>query len=162
MTSAALRIVAMFPPQYQNIAKQFIKFGVVGGIGAVVDFGTYNVLTRVFEWNSTIPFLGQPFIVANFVSVFLAIVSNFILNKYWTFQDHEGHVAKQWSGYFALNTITFLLNQYLVSFFAFQVPLVATIFGSQKDNAAKAIAIGLILFVNFGGSKFFVFRKNKA
>jgi hypothetical protein len=33
------------------------------------------------------------------------------------------------------------------------------IFGDQKDNMAKVLAIGIILFVNFLGSKLFIFRK---
>ena len=68
-------------------------------------------------------------------------------------------MAKQWSSYFALNLVTFVLNQILTSFFTFRLALVAIVFGTQKDNAAKALAIGLILFVNFLGSKFLVFRK---
>lgn len=153
--------MAVVPVRYHKLIKQFIKFGITGAIGAVVDFGSYNLLTRALDWDAVINIAGMQFIAANLVSVFLAIISNFILNKYWTFRNHEQGVLKQWSGYFALNTFTFLLNQVLTSFFAFQVPVLIVIFGSQADNAAKALAIGLILFVNFIGSKLFIFR-NKA
>ena len=128
-------------------------------VGSTVDFGSYNILTRGLGWDTTFEVLGFEIIAANLVSVFLAITGNFVLNKYWTFRDTDTDVVKQWSSYFALNTATFVLNQIITSFFAFQVPLVALVFGGMKDNAAKAMAIGMILFVNFFGSKFFIFRK---
>ena len=91
--------------------------------------------------------------------MFLAIISNFVLNKYWTFDSKEGNVAKQWTGYFALNFVTWVLNQLLVSFFTFQVVFFEATFGDLRDIAAKVAAIGIILFLNFFGSKFLVFRQ---
>jgi len=161
LTALALRIVALAPPRYQNTTKQFIKFSITGVIGTVVDFGTFNILTRGFGWDDIYFVFGYEIIAANMVSVFLAIISNFMLNKYWTFQDSGEQVVQQWSKYFLLNAVTFVLNQILTSFFAFRLPIVETIFGSQKDNAGKALAIGIILFLNFAGSKFLVFRKQK-
>lgn len=163
MTSElALRLVAKLPPRYQNTAKQFIKFGVTGTIGAVVDFSTYAILTRGVGWVTLYSVAGYEISAANNVSVFLAIASNFIINKYWTFNSAGGNVAAQGIGYLILNIITWVLNQILMSFFAFQVPFFEAAFGDQKDFAAKVAAIGIILFVNFFGSKFIVFRKKPA
>jgi putative flippase GtrA len=102
---------------------------------------------------------GYEVIAANLVSVFLAILTNFLINKYWTFRNKEKAFMKQWSGYFVLNAFTFVLNQILTSFFAFRVPIIEALFGNQRDNVAKALAIGCILFLNFFGSKFLIFRK---
>ena len=153
------KIVVVVPLRYQNSAWQFLKFGVTGVIGAVVDFGTYFILTRLVGWDTIFYPLGYEIIAANLVSVTLAISSNFILNKYWTFRNTDRDVVKQWSGYFAMNAVTFVLNQILTSFFAFRVPIIASIFGSRKDYVAKALAIGLILFVNFLGSKLLIFKR---
>lgn len=148
------------PLPYQRAARQFLKFGMVGSVGALVDFGSYNILTRGFDWLLVLDVLGFKIIAANLISVLLAILSNFLLNKYWTFRNTEpGTAVRQGMGYFVLNGITFVLNQILTSFFAFHVPLVETIFRSQKDNAAKALSIGFILFINFFGSKFIIFRR---
>jgi putative flippase GtrA len=103
--------------------------------------------------------LGFEIIWANNISVFLAIVSNFMLNKYWTFRDKSTRVIRQWFGFFALNLLTWMLNQILVSIFVFRVPLTEAVFGNQKDNAGKVMAIGIILFLNFFGSKFLIFNK---
>jgi len=146
----------------QQSARQFIKFSVTGAIGALVDFSIYNFLTRGLGFTAFYLVLGQPIIVANNVSVLLAIISNFLINKYWTFRDKNIHVVRQWTGYFALNFVTWTLNQLLVSLFTFNVPLLEAIFGDMRDNVAKALAIGIILFFNFFGSKFLVFRKTPA
>lgn len=153
------RTVGALPLRYHNSARQFIKFIVTGSIGAIVDFSTYNILTRGLDWTSFYTVFGQPILLANNISVLLAIISNFLLNKYWTFRNLDTNVVQQGAGYFTLNAITWTLNQLLVSFFTFQVPLMVTLFGTQRDNAAKALAIGCILFINFFGSKFVIFRK---
>lgn len=158
LQSLAESLVERVPLRYQRSARQFIKFGITGTIGAVVDFSTFNFLKRGLGWDATYHVLGLELIAANNVSVFLAIVSNFILNKYWTFRDPSSQVAKQWTGYFLLNALTWALNQILVSVFT-TAPLMVAVFGSQSDNAAKALAIGLILSINFLGSKFLVFRR---
>jgi putative flippase GtrA len=148
------------PPRYQHLARQFLKFGLVGTVGAIVDFSSYNILTRGLGWQTVFEVLGYKIIAANLISVLLAILSNFLLNKYWTFRNREaGAAVKQGLGYFGLNGITFVLNQILTSFFTFHVPIVASLFGGQKDNAAKALSIGVILFINFLGSKFIIFRR---
>ncbi len=155
----ALKFIGLLPLRYQNTAKQFIKFAATGTVGAVVDFTSYTILTRAFDWTDTYFVFGYEIVAANNISVFLAIVSNFILNKYWTFQKRGGNIAGQGAGYLVLNIVTWALNQILMSFFAFRVPAFALLFGNVKDIAAKVAAIAVILFVNFLGSKFVVFRK---
>lgn len=162
IATLADKLVGKAPVRYQNAVRQFVKFGITGAIGAIVDFSSYNILTRGFEWTTILRPFGYEIIAANLVSVFLAITSNFLLNKYWTFRNQDKAVLRQWSGYFALNTFTFVLNQILTGFFAFRVPLMQQLFGEQTDNAAKALAIGAILFLNFLGSKFVVFRRKEA
>jgi putative flippase GtrA len=154
----AERLVRRLPWRYQRVARQFIKFGITGTIGATVDFTTYNLLFRGLGLTAFYTALGLNFTIANNISVFLAIMSNFILNKYWTFRDPSKQVGRQWVGYFTLNTFTWFLNQVLVAVFT-TLPLMTALFGSQRDNAAKALAIGLILSINFLGSKFLIFKK---
>ncbi len=154
------KILSFVPEQHRNTAKQFIKFGITGTIGAVVDFGTFGILTRGLNWTTTYNVLGTEVIAANNISVFLAICSNFIINRTWTFSSTEGSAAKQGMGYFILNIFTWTLNQIFVSLF-FNWQLFVDLFGDQRDLMAKAAAIIITLFVNFFGSKLFVFRKTE-
>ncbi len=158
LSATADRLLHFVPSRYQATAKQFIKFGITGTIGAVVDFGTYALLTRALGWTTRYTVLGTEIIAANNVSVFLAICSNFIINRTWTFHDVHGNAAKQGAGYLVLNVFTWALNQVLVALFS-DWGLFMALFGESRDFVAKALAIVLILFVNFFGSKFFIFRK---
>jgi len=154
-------LVKLAPAKYRTGAKQFIKFGITGTVGAIVDFSTYNLLTRGLGMTAFYTVLGLDVIVANNISVFLAIISNFVLNKYWTFRDKSDQVAKQWMGFFAFNAVTWVLNQILVAIFISRVAFFDTFFGAQEDNMAKVFAIGIILFINFFGSKFLIFKKQE-
>jgi len=158
--------------------RQFLKFGVVGGIGFVVDMGTYFVMTR-FLGVTTVFCLGKnayvanlasepsqscsyshaPLILATMFSVFLAIISNFILNKSWTFKGTGGNVTTQGASYFALNIFTWFLNQVLVAFFVTHLIYIERHFPHYIDIIAKILAVAIILFFNFFGSKFLVFKK---
>ncbi len=153
-------IISFVPAGHQKTAKQFIKFGITGTIGAIVDFATFALLTRVLGWTATYTLLGTEIIAANNVSVFLAICSNFIINRAWTFHDTEGSAAKQGTGYFILNAFTWALNQILVGLF-FKWTIFISLFGDNRDLVAKAVAIVIILFINFFGSKLFIFRHAK-
>ncbi len=57
---------------------RFLRFMVVGSIGAVVDLGVFNILSSL---------LGVPALIAQAISFSLAVVSNFIWNRFWTYPD---------------------------------------------------------------------------
>lgn len=54
------------------------KFAAVGGFGAVVQLGSLQLLR-----------LTLPYQLANFFSIELAVLSNFLLNNVWTFSDKK-------------------------------------------------------------------------
>jgi putative flippase GtrA len=60
---------------------RFLKFAFVGIIGAVIDFGVFNLLLALTP---------IPSIWASAISFILAVVSNFIWNRYWTYPDARG------------------------------------------------------------------------
>ncbi len=159
ITGRAEQLIQKLPERYQRTARQFIKFGLTGSLGAVIDYSSYITITRGFDWKEIYSIFGYKIIGANVASVLLAMSTMFFINKYWTFRNTSEKVLQQGTRYFALNFITFVLNQILTSFFAFHIPIISLLFGPQKDLVAKALAIGSILFINFFGSKFIVFRK---
>ena len=59
---------------------RFLKFAVVGAIGAVIDFGVMNLLTH---------FLGMELQWASIVSFVAAVASNFLWNRFWTFPESK-------------------------------------------------------------------------
>jgi putative flippase GtrA len=98
---------------------QILNFMVVGGIGYAINMLTYWPLTLVFK--SEVSFLGQHFYLPPFViSSLIAIISNYELNKIWTFKGwSERRLASLRYLSMALATLTidmaflYLLVQYL-------------------------------------------------
>jgi putative flippase GtrA len=68
----------MQSPRVQREFKRFVKFLVVGIIGAIVDFGTFNLLNSL---------LGVWSVLASALSFTAAITSNFFWNYFWTYPD---------------------------------------------------------------------------
>jgi dolichol-phosphate mannosyltransferase len=67
---------------------RMLSFMLVGGIGYIVNMAVYYPLTLWFQ--KTVTFLGQEFYLPPFlVSSFIAITSNYILNKRFTFGDYQ-------------------------------------------------------------------------
>ena len=124
----------------QDEVTRFMKFALVGALGAVVDFGVLNFLVLVAGW---------PKEYANLVSVTCAIFSNFIWNRLWTFPESRDRPLHTQFGQFALvNMIGLAVNQivFLITD--------ALIYGSLSPhpldyNLAKASAILVVLFWNF-------------
>ena len=133
----------------QDELARFGKFAVVGAIGAVVDFSVLNFLILGF---------GAPKFIANLVSVTCAIFSNFIWNRLWTFPESRERALHTQFGQFALvNLVGLVINQ--VVFLTVDAFVFGPIFGSPLDyNLAKAVAIIVVLFWNFGANRRWTYR----
>lgn len=129
---------------------RFLKFAVVGTIGAVVDFGILYLLHAVLGW---------PLALSNTISFTSAVISNFIWNRHWTYPDSRTKPITAQLGQFfvvnvagwAINTgILLALNGPLTSL-AGTLSMVATAETAHKlgYNAAKILATGVVMFWNF-------------
>jgi putative flippase GtrA len=129
--------------------KRFVKFAIVGGIGAAIDFGVLNLLILVFNWDK---------FYANLFSVSCAIISNFWWNRHWTFpesRDHDLHIS--FGKFAAVNLVGLVINQ--IVFVATDRFIFDPLFPHPIDyNLAKATAIGVVLFWNFGANRMWTYR----
>jgi len=136
---------------YQTNPKEFdrfIKFALVGFLGAVIDFSLLNLFRGVFEWG---------LFWANTASVSAAIVSNFVWNRLWTFPESRTRKKRTQLPQFVLvNLIGLLINNFIVvGVDALLVPYIGEPF---SYNVAKALAIGVVLFWNFGVNRLWTYR----
>ncbi len=133
----------------QNEFTRFLKFAIVGTLGAAVDFGVLNLLVLAF---------GVPKEYANLVSVSCAIFSNFIWNRLWTFPESRDHPLHISFGKFALvNLFGLAINQFV--FVTTDALVFAPAFPHPLDyNFAKAVAILVVLFWNFFVNRRFTYR----
>jgi putative flippase GtrA len=128
---------------------RFLRFAVVGGIGAVVDFGTFNLLATL---------LNVPAVWASVLSFTAAIVSNFIWNRYWTYPDSRSKaIVRQVMEFSAVSVTGLLIRtpifalsegpfQRLFESFSLDLALPPEFLG---HNMALALAVGVVMFWNF-------------
>lgn len=128
--------------------ERFIKFAIVGTIGAIIDFGLLNLMYKYFGW---------PLLWANTLSVSVAILSNFTWNRLWTYPESRLRPIRQQLPQFALiNIIGLGINNLIVVGLS---PVFANFIPGPWDyNLAKAIAIGVVLFWNFGVNRLWTYR----
>ena len=122
---------------------QGMKFIVAGLSGASIDFGVSGFLVEVFGVHPSVAYIPSGLAAVTFV---------FIFNKFVTFRSH-GHAADQTLRFIVVYSIAFALN-YLVALGLFWLGI--------HYMLAKAIAIGLIAFLNYVLSHGFIFRKSEA
>jgi putative flippase GtrA len=119
---------------------QLAKFAVVGASGYAVNLGVYAALLHA----------GLHFRLAAVVSFVVSAASNYVLNRIWTFRAERGHFAYQGMRFLVVSAVALAANQVWLTVF---VGL-----GSGKI-VAQAIAIVLVMPLNFLGNKLWSFRE---
>ncbi|RLC62223.1 MAG: hypothetical protein DRI80_06880 [Chloroflexota bacterium] len=141
---------------------RFIKFSIVGTIGAVVDFGILYLLHAV---------LGLHIALANTCSFTSAVLSNFTWNRYWTYPDSRSKpVRMQLVQFFAVNVVGWGINTGLLLLLRFpcvslvgnlgqhpSLALEAELVYKLGYNLAKAIATVVVLFWNFFVNRYWTY-----
>jgi putative flippase GtrA len=74
----------------RRLIAQFASFGVVGGVGVVVNLAIFNLL-RATVFSPERIHLGP--VIANIIATICAIFVNWIGNRYWTFRNQRRAVA---------------------------------------------------------------------
>ncbi len=86
----------------KTLIAQLLRFGMVGGIGFVVDIAVFNLLrTTVLSPES----IHEGPVLAKVASTSLAIIVNWLGNRYWTFGPHRRPRAVREGIEFALVSI---------------------------------------------------------
>lgn len=150
--------------EYQKEIIRFIKFSVVGTVGAVIDFGTLNLLVQLAGFSK---------VVANGCSFTVAVISNFIWNRLWVYPEtREQPLSGQFVQFFLVNVAGLLFNTAIfygsdewllgeAGALAGPVRVVAVSVGmSHFDfayNGAKILSTVLVLFWNFFANRMWTF-----
>ena len=130
--------------------KRFVKFATVGAIGAVVDLIVLNLLVQV---------VGMHELTANTISVATAIFSNFMLNRFWSFPESRSRAFfPQLRQYAIINVLGWGFNQLIFALMLYRVLPLFDITRPFDYNLAKMVAIGLVLFWNYGVNRLTTYR----
>jgi putative flippase GtrA len=125
----------------QTLLWKFIKFGIVGFSGVFVDFGITWLLKEKVRVNQYI---------ANSAGFMCAVVSNYILNRIWTFHSNDPGVAVQFSKFLLASLIGLALNNAII--YALNERLKVNFYVS------KLIATGIVMIWNFWANYTFTFK----
>lgn len=137
---------------------RFLKFAAVGAIGSVIDIVIMNFLTHLFNMR---------LVYAGTISLICAIISNFLLNRYWTYPDSRSrHFLHQLSMFFLVNVIGIVFR---IPILHFVEPVMASAFESMvhlshnsaeimAKNATLAFAIGVVMIWNFFINRYWTYN----
>jgi putative flippase GtrA len=85
--------------------ERFLKFAVVGAIGAVIDFGVLNLL-QSSVLSPAEPHLALKVALATGTAFTSAVTSNFVWNRYWTYPDSRSRsIQQQLVQFFIVNAV---------------------------------------------------------
>ena len=138
--------------------ERFLKFAVVGVIGAVIDFGVMNLLTQV---------AGMSLVPARTISFVCAVISNFIWNRYWTYPDSRSRpIGRQLIMFFAVNIAGVAIRIPILHFV--EPPLInlfenmnlSSPFSSEflAKNLTLALAVGIVMLWNFFVNRYWTYN----
>jgi putative flippase GtrA len=119
---------------------QLLKFGIVGGSGYLINLGVFAFLSGN---------LGVPHELAAIGAFGVAVSSNFLWNRYWTFGPGEGLAHQQAARFFTVSLASLALNLAVLEL------IVAS--SSISELAAQAIAVAVAMPFNFIGNKLWTF-----
>ncbi len=119
---------------------KFVKFGIVGASGVVVDFGITWLLKEKLRLNQYL---------ANSTGFMCAVLSNYFLNRIWTFHSQDSAVGLQFAKFFVVALVGLGINNALIYFFNEKQKL--------SFYISKAIATAIVMLWNFGANYLFTF-----
>lgn len=132
VAGAELQSINRMSDSIQSLFFKFLKFGLVGFSGLLLDFGVTFLAKEQLRWNKY---------VANSLGFLLATCSNYYLNRIWTFHSHDPEIGWQYSKFLAAAVVGLLLNNFIIYLLTERAKL--------NFYVSKFIAIILVFFWNF-------------
>lgn len=141
-------------------AERFAKFLVVGSVGFIIDFGTLTFLVEVVDLPGLVSNNSQfsetlGLVIANTISFSLAVLSNFTLNRYWTYPESRGKRKRvQLPQFSVVSVIGLILSNTILALttpiFNWLISTIPFLQGSVSGYMpAKILATIVVLFWNF-------------
>ena len=149
------RVRRRVPPTHRKEAKRFIKFAIVGSIGFLIDTGTLYVLVFLLGMHGD---AQRP--LAKGISFVLAVTSNFIWNRSWTYPESRSKpLSKQMAQFFTMNLIGLGINLGVFTIVdSLLVPLVDL---KLAVAGAQIAAVGIAMFWNFTANRLVTYNDVK-
>jgi len=160
------RVSAKFGNHSKEV-ERFIKFSIVGTLGAVVDFTTLNILqsTALPPIN---PHQNIKIAISTGIAFCAAVLSNFLWNRYWTYPDSRTRsFRRQLVIFYGINAAALFFRLLFVGVsFHFFANLSRSLFTDLRleqsfqagTNIAQGIAVIIAMFWNFGINRMWTYN----
>jgi putative flippase GtrA len=137
---------------------RFIRFALVGALGAVLDFGVMNLLSH---------FASMPLVYAGTISFLCAVINNFTWNRIWTYPESRSRPLLGQLGMFFLVNLAGVairiptlhyLEPPLLRFFE---NLFHTSYNTAEfyaRNCTLATAVGIVMLWNFFVNRYWTYN----
>jgi len=141
---------------------RFLKFALVGSIGAIIDFGIFNLFVSYFSVKA---------VIASIISFVAAVISNFLWNRFWTYPDsRKKGFTSQLTQFVVVSIVGLLIRA--VSFVPLENVVLnlttrsvnsITIVSPQtiSHNITLAILIIVVMFWNFFANRYWTYNDVK-
>jgi len=120
---------------------QFVKFCVVGASGTVIDFGLTYLFKEKVHLNKYI---------SNSIGFLSAATSNYILNRIWSFENHNPAIGEQYMLFMSISLLGLLINNGVIYLLTKKLHM--------NFYVAKVIATGVVTLWNFVMNYLLTFR----
>ena len=119
---------------------KFLKFGIVGCSGMIIDFGMTYICKEFFKLN---------IFISNAIGFILAATSNYFLNRVWTFESHSEQIGTQYVQFMVVSVIGLGINSLVLYLLNEKL--------KWNFYLSKLFAIGITTIWNFFANLMFTF-----
>ena len=125
-----------------NLIKQLLRYGVVGGIAFVVDYGSLWLLTEL---------AGLPYLWSAALAFLLGLTVNYILSTRWVFGESRlASPVAEFAAFALIGVVGLGLNELIL--------WAGTEGLGLHYMLSKVVSTGIVFFWNFLARRFLVFK----
>ncbi len=120
---------------------RFVRFGIVGVSGTLIDFGVTWLCKEKLHWNKYL---------SNSIGFILAATNNYTWNRLWTFESQNSEIFREYGSFVLIALIGLGLNNFVTWLLHEKVHL--------NFYLSKLVAVGVVVIWNFSMNYVFTFR----
>lgn len=119
---------------------RILKFGTVGLISFVIDFGLTYIFKEKLKFNK---------FLANTIGFLISAIFNFTLNRMWTFESHAGDIELQFIKFISIASFALILNSIIIYLLNVKIRF--------NFYLSKLVAVFVVMFYNYSMNALFTF-----